>query len=269
MTETATTSPEPTALPPHPADVLLSLIVALLAPMFLGVTAGHIGLARLAALETINAYQARNHADLIAIAQIIAYGLAALGSLSLSMADDISLNMTLRLRGNANACTRSAEHNRRALNQSHRDPDHAGYAMSETEMPPVDENFTEAVVIAGLEAARKLAVEVQTRLQAAEPVQAPIPQPPTIQPPIPQPTIAAPVITPAPTGPLTPAEQQKQMIWANSMLEVAGEFTASIRNLPPSQRQAASVRAAALTSTANALMSGRRLPPQAPLAVPR
>jgi hypothetical protein len=144
-------------------------------------------------------------------------------------------------------------------------------------MPPVDENFTEAVVIAGLEAARKLAVEVQARLQAAEPVQASIPQPPiatqppiAAQPPIiPQPRSTAPVITPAPTGPLTPAEQQKQMIWANSMLEVAGEFTASLPNLPPSQRQAASVRAAALTSTANALMSGQRLPPQAPLAIPR
>jgi hypothetical protein len=47
----------------------------------------------MAAIGTVNAYRARNHADLIAIAQIIAFGPAALGSLSLSMADDISLSM--------------------------------------------------------------------------------------------------------------------------------------------------------------------------------
>jgi hypothetical protein len=99
----------------HPSDGLMALIIALLAPMFLGVTAGDPNLARLAALETVTAYQARNHADLLAIAQIIAYGLAALGSLSLSMDDNISVSMALRLRGNANALNRSAEQNRRTL----------------------------------------------------------------------------------------------------------------------------------------------------------
>ena len=120
MTEITTDQPaELTDL--HPSEILMALIVTLLAPMFLGVTAGDISLARLAALETVNAYQARNQADLIAIAQIIACGLAALGSLSLSMDDDISLSMTLRLRGSAVALNRSAEQNRRVLNQPLRD----------------------------------------------------------------------------------------------------------------------------------------------------
>jgi hypothetical protein len=83
--------------------------------MFLGVTAGDIALARMAALQTIDDYRAQNRADLMAVAQIVACGLAALGSLSLSMADEISLSMTLRLRGNAVALNRSAEQNRRAL----------------------------------------------------------------------------------------------------------------------------------------------------------
>jgi len=105
----------------HPTNALLTLIVTLLAPTFLGVTAGDLTLARMAAIQTINDYRARNHADLIAIAQIIACGLAALGSLSQSMDDDISLSMTLRLRGNAVALNRSAEQNRRVLQQPIRD----------------------------------------------------------------------------------------------------------------------------------------------------
>src|ERR1700733_10588796 len=103
MSETTTATEAPN-LRLHPADVLMCLLATLLAPMFVCATAGDIVLARMAAIETINDYRTRNHADLIAVAQIIGYGLAALGSLSLSMADDISLSMTLRLRGNANAC---------------------------------------------------------------------------------------------------------------------------------------------------------------------
>jgi hypothetical protein len=114
MTETNTDQAEP---PINPSDILQSLLVTLLAPMFFALCAGDIAIARMAALETINGYRARSHVDLILIAQIIGFGLAALGSLSLSMADDISVSLTLRLRGNANACNRSAEQNRRAGQQ--------------------------------------------------------------------------------------------------------------------------------------------------------
>jgi hypothetical protein len=123
MTETTTSDPQskpgPDAGTPfHPADILLNLIVTLLAPMFLCASDGDIRFARMAAIETINGYRAQNHAGLIAVAQIVAFGLAALGSLSLSMADDLSVSMTLRLRGNANALNRSAEQNRCALTRN-------------------------------------------------------------------------------------------------------------------------------------------------------
>jgi hypothetical protein len=126
MTETTASDPPskpgPDARTPfHPADILLNLIVTLLAPMFLCASDGDIRFARMAAIETINGYRAQNHAGLIAVAQIVAFGLAALGSLSLSMADDISVSMTLRLRGNANALNRSAEQNRRALTKQYVD----------------------------------------------------------------------------------------------------------------------------------------------------
>jgi hypothetical protein len=106
-----------------PSDILLHLVVTLLAPVFVMASDGDILFARMAALETVSIYRARNPADLIAIAQIIACGLTALGSLSLSMADDLSLSMTLRLRLRSNvvALNRVAERNRRVLQESSAD----------------------------------------------------------------------------------------------------------------------------------------------------
>ena len=71
------------------SDILLHFIVTILAPMFLTASGGDIHLARATALETVNAYRARTQTDLIAVAQIIAFGLGALGSLSLSLTDDL------------------------------------------------------------------------------------------------------------------------------------------------------------------------------------
>jgi hypothetical protein len=128
MTE-ATTLTEPPPEPPtgsdlqiHPSHILMRLIVAFLAPMFLTASGGDISFARMAVVETVNAYRAPDHMDLMSIAQVIACGLSALGSLSLAMADDLSLSMTLRLRGNAVALNRSAEQNRRTLRQTPSDP---------------------------------------------------------------------------------------------------------------------------------------------------
>ena len=122
MSESAT---EPRRDPPPdvdlallPADILMNFIIIVLAPMFLTAAGADIGFARMAVVETIRAYQPRNQADLIAVAQIVASGLAALGSLSLSMADNLPLPMILRLRGNANALNRSAEQHRRTLRDS-------------------------------------------------------------------------------------------------------------------------------------------------------
>jgi hypothetical protein len=228
MTE-ITTDPPAEAIDLHPSEVLMALIVTLLAPMFLGVSAGDISLARLAALETVSAYQARNQADLIAIAQIIAYGLAALGSLSLSMDDNISIPMALRLRGNANALDRSAEHNRRALAQTRSD------APAPQQPSPVDARY-EAETLANLE-------ETKTRVAAAQARLHPV----------------APAPTPVPV--LTLQDKQIQAAWASAMTDVAGEFTASIAHLPQAERKEASRRAALLSGCANELLSGN-VPPR-------
>jgi hypothetical protein len=218
----------------HPSDILLNLIVTCLAPMFLIASNGDILFARMAALETINAYRARDHIDLIAIAQIVGCGLAALGSLSLSMADDLSLSMTLRLRGNAVALNRTVEHARRALKEVRPDFETA---------PPVDPEY-EAAVLAGVAETQKRVEETKARPQTPE-----------------QPASGFPPLT----------EQQKQKLWASAMSDVADEFTASLIHLPPAARKIASRRAAILSSCANQLLSGDVPPRPSPddLPIPR
>ncbi len=100
--------------PRHP-DVFLQLIAAALTPIFSTATDGDQGRAQAAAIETINAYVPSYPSDLLPIAQIIAFGLAALRSISLSMAENIPIPLILRLRGNAASLSRGAEQCRRAL----------------------------------------------------------------------------------------------------------------------------------------------------------
>jgi hypothetical protein len=129
MSETKTTQTEPPkqsapglAALLHPGQILINLVITLLTPMFLHAAGGDLDFARMAAAETVESYRAESEGDIIFIAQIIAFGLAALGSLSLSMADDLPLPMMLRLRGNANACNRSAQQNRVALKENRPEP---------------------------------------------------------------------------------------------------------------------------------------------------
>src|SRR4051794_31851770 len=79
MSETTQSQPQYPA--PDDADILVNLILTCLAPMFLTTVGGNINHARIAAAHTLDSYRAETRFDLIAIAQIIAFGLAALGSL--------------------------------------------------------------------------------------------------------------------------------------------------------------------------------------------
>jgi hypothetical protein len=231
--------------PHHSTNALMSLIVTLLLPTFLGVTAGDLTLARTAAIETINDYRARNNADLIAIAQIIACGLAALGSLSLSMDDEISLSMTLRLRGSAVALNRSAEQNRRVLNQPLRNnPTPYHFEMlSEPETTPVamaedDAGIARAEALLSAAAAHELAPKAEAQARPQDPRQ-----------------IANQTPAPAQNTSAT-TDKRHQEIWAIAMVKEASEITASIPHLPPAERSAAALRAAALGSAANELLTG-------------
>jgi hypothetical protein len=271
MTQTTQNSPTATdpAAPCHPGDVLISLIIALLAPIFLGVTGGDVPLARLAAMETVNDYRARNNTDLVAIAQIIACGLAALGSLSRSMADELSLSMTLRLRGNAVSLNRSAEQNRRVLRAPLPDTPDPIYAVLAPEPEP-EPALADAPAHAhapahGLAPAHAPA-QAQTQAQA---------EPEPFLSPAAEQLLAAesrarlenPVhpILHAPGTPLKNAEQHPPGTWAIAMANQASAITAGLPNLPPAERPTRSLRAAVLCGTANGLLTGSALPPPVPL----
>jgi hypothetical protein len=249
--QTPTRPPSGSATPRHPGDLLMNLIATLLAPIFLGVAGGDTTLARLAVIEIINDYRARNHADLVAAAQVVAFGLAALGSLSLSMADDLSLSMTLRLRGNAVSLNRSAEQNRRVLREPLRDNPTPHHPVTEPEPTPPTlaehppQIRPEAFLSAA--AAEELAADSQTRLQPPAQTAAPRPTP-------------APAQHAAPRSDLKTEEKRHQEMWAIAMVSEASEITAGIPNLPPAERSTASFRAAALSSTANHLLMGGRSP---------
>src|ERR1700761_568485 len=98
-------------------DILKNLIVTLLTPMLLTATGGDRDQARQAAIETVNAYAVSHPAELLLVGQSIALGIAMLSSVSLSMSENIPINLILRLRNNAVSLHRAAERCRSALPQ--------------------------------------------------------------------------------------------------------------------------------------------------------
>ena len=140
MTEPSTdpnAPPVDAEAPVCPSTDLLNLIVAFLTPMFLGASAGDVRMARLAAIEMVCAYRAYSYVDLLTIVQLVAFSLTTLDSLSLSMGEDLSLSMILRLRGNANALHRSSERHRCTLQASQQDlAERQHDAAAPREVPP-------------------------------------------------------------------------------------------------------------------------------------
>jgi hypothetical protein len=215
------------AEPETGSSALLDAVIALLAPMFLWSTGGDVACARLAAMEALAAYRATGSRSLITATKIIAFELAALCSLSQSMSEEISLSMTLRLRGNANSMDRAAERNRRTLEQD--------CGTAESPGLPTEARLEQAVA-----EAQRMVEEANARIGAQ-------------QPPAPAPVVPAPV-----------PEDRRRAAWAEAMAEVAGELTADIANLSPRQRAAETIRVEALAQTAAALVSGTPLPPFPP-----
>jgi hypothetical protein len=229
--------------PLRPADVFMHLIVAFLAPMFLAVSGGDLHHARLAAIETVNTYRSRDPMDLLSIAQIVAFGLTTLSSLSLSLAEDLSLSMMLRLRGNATALNRATEKCRKAL----REAGPAGLLPQHLPDPDAggEEYLNEETVLANLSRAEHRIAEREAPAAA------------------PQPPAPAPAAAPQPPAatPAEAAERQHRTAWAAGMILVAREVTANLESLSPTQRQAATIQAAAMTEAANDLMSHAPMPP--------
>jgi hypothetical protein len=272
----------------HPADVLMHLIVSSLTPMFLAASGGDPDRARTAIVEIVNAHTVRTPADLLPIAQIIAFGLALLSSVSLSMSENIPIPLILRLRSNAASLNRGAEHCRRALREA---PAPGSQPPSAAPCRPAEfpdaECRVEQAVIAEVARTQRRVADHQAKLGAASE------------------TTAAPAIFDAPIAEAPPTraaamdalaadsqrridqaeaalrapslcvteseprhtsmtgEEADRVAWSNAMADVAREVTADIARLPPSERRAAGIRAAALASAANDLLI--RAPAPSPL----
>jgi hypothetical protein len=221
---------------PSTATSLVNLVLALLTPMFLWSTAGDIRLAQIAAAETLNDYGVTNRLSLLAVAKIIAFDIATLSSLSLSMGEDVSILLALRLRGNANSLDRSGERNRRALEA-------ARQSVSADE--PIE---------AAVAQAEQMVREAKARVHASQPQ--PVEAPP--------PAAPAPNDTAAPEPHAgTPAARpnQQQAAWADAMTRVAEELTTGLKDLPPDQRRHEMARIKALTTAAGDLSTGSAPPP--------
>jgi len=255
---------------PNPATggvtgLLVTMIITFLAPMFLADSGGDIAIARMAAAQTLNVYCARNDEEMISIVQIIAFGFAALMSLSRAMEDDVSVVMMLRLHGNANACNRSAEHNRRALRDS-RARVIVAPAPVVPDVPDDDYDQTElnAVVASALERTGQAAPAQQAPVQ---PVETPAPEAPVATPIFSAAVTNAAEAVASPNAAVMPAlsvtataERQNQVTWATGMALVAAQYAADLPNLSPRERSENAVWAEALSTCAHELMDGKAAP---------
>jgi hypothetical protein len=232
---------------------LMNLIIAVITPMFLWSSDGDIPLARLAAIETINEFRIIHRLSLFTVAKIVAFDLCTLSSLSQSMIEDVSILLALKLRNNANGLDRSSDRNRRHLED----------AQPVAEKIPDIGELTEDSLAASLANAQRAVAEATARLQADQPQPAPQPSP-------------APAHTPPPAATPTPANlpqttaatpitrtqnAEHQNAWANAMTNVAAEFQAGLKDLPPAERAREMLRINALTEVASNLASGATPPP--------
>ena len=132
------TEPQTEHAPSHLMDFLLAALV----PIFTAGSLTDIQHARLAAQEAIAAYTVRGQQKLVTIAQIVAFALAALDTLRLSMPAELPLSMKLKLRANANALNRAARDNTQTLEKAWR-----------TSMPLETSLAEQAAMAASVEAA--------------------------------------------------------------------------------------------------------------------
>jgi hypothetical protein len=230
-------------------DVFLHLIITFLTPMFLATVGGDVAHARAAAAHTVGSYNARNPADLLSIAQVIALGLAVLSSISLSMAGNLSIPLVLRLRGNAASLHRAAGQCRRVLPTD----------TSQAEDPHVQRQREDEALASVGRAEQRLA---QVQAAAQQPPKGPssAAEPATRD----SQRITDPDATLlAASRAASPAQDDyRRKAWATAMTRAARDCTIGLDALLPAERRQASMRAAVLSSVAQDLLFPQPVPPR-------
>ena len=233
------TANTPTATTPTGrAEQLLGVVLAMLTPLL---TIGSAEDARLAAHQAIAAYHTGGHGNLVTISQIVGFAIASLDNLRLSAPPDLSLAMKLKLRGNANALSRTSLHVSAASANPPTpaaDPSSAAHPIADPPVqapppapePDPDHAGHQTTAIAELRA--ELRAELHTLRDQLRQAQAAEPTCPSAE-------------------PLTP--RQRDLAWASAMTEVAAEYSTGLAGLPAAQQRIELTRINALTRTAGAL----------------
>ncbi len=198
----------------HP---LLDRILVLLMPFFAGTDRR---LVAAAALETLGDYMPATRAELLHAAQIIAFSMSALDSLSEAVSLELPTTLRMRLRGGANALNRSAMQTMRALDRCQaaaaaEDPPPAEPVSA----PPPAEPAKATTPAEPAATAPEAAPAVAPRAAAVPPVA------------LPAAPVAAPRVPPAAARhPQPPAAQsvisdaENKRIWAQALREVAEDL---------------------------------------------
>jgi hypothetical protein len=246
------TSEDQTATP------LMQVILGVLTPLMLAGGITDPGLARRAAQEAIAAC---NPGPLIAIAQVVAFALAALDSLSLSAPSDTSITMKLRLRGNANALSRSSH---RASATPPAQP-----TRPQANPPPVRTGTPDPPSIPGAENSSSSPRNHQDRNRpdrdrpdrdSPERNSPDRNSPDRNRPERNSPDRASPDRN---SPDRQREDRQRELTWANAMTDVAAECSRNLARLAPKQRRAELIRIAALRATAGQLTRGGSSDPRA------
>jgi hypothetical protein len=246
------TSEDQTATP------LMQVILGVLTPLMLAGGITDPGLARRAAQEAIAAC---NPGPLIAIAQVVAFALAALDSLSLSAPSDTSITMKLRLRGNANALSRSSH---RASATPPAQP-----TRPQANPPPVRTGTPDPPSIPGAENSSSSPRDHQdrNRLDRNRPDRN---RPERNRPDRDSPDRNSPdrqredrQREDRHREDRHREDRQRELTWANAMTDVAAECSRNLARLAPKQRRAELIRIAALRATAGQLTRGGSSDPRA------
>jgi len=226
--------PNTHALPDLP---LTELAVTLLTPMFLIAARGDVGLAGQAARGMLEEYGATTQAAMLSVVQIIAFAMASLNTLTLSMAEDAPLNVALRACNCADRLSKAELRHRRL---------HEKQQQEAAQAPPAS---TEAA-----EAASAASADEQPR-QTDEP-----------RPPLPPQAEAVLLGRPLPSGPDAPppVPPEVQAEWrqrfAKSAARVADGFEAALDGLPPEEQAGQRFRIEALRRASKLMLDNQPLP---------
>lgn len=241
------------------------LLVNLLLPVFLSLSGNDMTLAYRAAAQTINSYRYYNLGEMISVVQIIALGMASTHSLGLSMRDDAPPSMVVRLQNTVNGLIRSEQAERRILAETpppHRAgrnapppkprprPAPAQTQEAQAQQPQPEQSQPE-------QSQPEHAQPEHTQQNQPAPEQcAPRPQSMDESAVIAQLAETQKLVEQAKIAADSDPEAAHRCAWATGIVQVATECVQELPNLPPTERKANLIQAAALCHSATEMLSG-------------